>query len=100
MSPTALRELRQIWWWNAERHSNLHADEYVQTIRRATDSLAQDFSAGGSLGAGSGLRYMLVRRKQKGHGHVVVYRFDDKVVDVLHIFHTAQDWRFGVSPRH
>jgi plasmid stabilization system protein ParE len=36
---------------------------------------------------------VLFRRKPKGYGHLVVYRFDDKIVEVLHVFHTAQDWQ-------
>lgn len=39
------------------------------------------------------LWYILIRRRAKGHGHVVVYRFDDQQVSVLYVFHTAQDWQ-------
>ena len=34
-----------------------------------------------------------MRCKAKGHGHVVVYRFDETRIDVLHVFHTAQNWQ-------
>lgn len=39
------------------------------------------------------LRYIIMRCKAKGHGHVVVYRFDETRIDVLHVFHTAQNWQ-------
>jgi plasmid stabilization system protein ParE len=39
------------------------------------------------------LRYLMIRRKAHGYGHVVVYRVTDVSVEVLHVFHTAQDWQ-------
>ena len=38
-------------------------------------------------------RYLVMRRRKKWHGHLAVYRYDDKTIDVLHAFHTAQDWQ-------
>ena len=38
------------------------------------------------------LRYRIVRRRLRGHGHVLVYKFDQNEVRLLHVFHTAQDW--------
>ena len=48
---------------------------------------------GNNLGNRPDLRYVDIRRKPKRHGHIVVYRFDDTRIDVLHVFHTAQDWQ-------
>jgi plasmid stabilization system protein ParE len=39
------------------------------------------------------LRYIEVKRRRSGHGHVVVYSLTDDAVQVVHIFHTAQNWR-------
>jgi plasmid stabilization system protein ParE len=93
VSPTATAELAHIWRWNAACYSPDHADRYVDSLKRVIVGLARTYSLGKSIGIRPDLRYVLIRRKPKGHGHLVIYRFDEKTVDVLHIFHTAQDWQ-------
>ncbi len=91
-SPAAIDELNDIWRWNAERYSLPHADEYLLYLTDSIADLSHDHLAGKTISARPNLRYILVRRRASGHGHVVAYRFDDKEVRILHIFHTAQDW--------
>jgi plasmid stabilization system protein ParE len=55
--------------------------------------LAHRFRQGKVLELRPDLRYFVIRRRSTGHGHVVVYRFDAQQVEVLHVFHTAQDWQ-------
>lgn len=38
------------------------------------------------------MRYVVVRKRSRGHGHVIVYEFDEVAVKVLRIFHTSQNW--------
>jgi plasmid stabilization system protein ParE len=92
-SPTAIDELDEIWQWNAERHGVPHADGYLRYLKENIDALARDYAKGKAVGGRPDLRYILIRRRAKGHGHVAVYQFDDLGVQVLHIFHTAQDWQ-------
>jgi len=40
-----------------------------------------------------GLRRRLVKRRSRGHGHIVFYRVEGFRLEVIHIFHTAQDWQ-------
>jgi toxin ParE1/3/4 len=91
-SPIANDELDGIWRWNAQRYSPIHADTYLRYLEDGIDGLEREYPKGKMVIVRPDLRYIIVRRKAKGHGHVVVYRFDDKRVDVLHVFHTAQDW--------
>jgi plasmid stabilization system protein ParE len=35
----------------------------------------------------------LIRRKSRGHGHIAVYGVDESTVNILHVFHSAQDWQ-------
>lgn len=67
------------------------------SVRRfiEADHLGLDraYSNGKDVATRPDLLYVLVRRKPKGYGHLVVYRVGEKTVDVLHVFHTAQDWQ-------
>jgi plasmid stabilization system protein ParE len=62
-------------------------------LRKAIASLGSEYDKGGLIDADHDLRYLLVRRKKSGHGHILVYRVHAENVDVLHVLHTAQDWR-------
>jgi len=37
-------------------------------------------------------RYRLIR-KGRGHGYVAIYKIVDSTVEVIHYYHTAQDWQ-------
>lgn len=93
VAPEAAAELSDIWCWNAERYSPEHADLYVDFLKQIILGLDRAYSNGKSVTTRPDLRYVLVRRKPKGYGHLVVYRAGEKTVDVLHVFHTAQDWQ-------
>lgn len=92
LSSTAIRELHDVWLWNAAQYSAAHADRYVGYLKSRINDLARQSAKGNVVRTRPDLHYVLIRRKSKGHGHVVVYSFDDTEVNVLHVFHTAQDW--------
>lgn len=91
-SPSAVAELHAIWQWNAERYGLDHADDYLRFIEQRIDRLSYDHAQGGVVHERADLRYITVRRRTRGHGHVIVYRCDDRRVVIAHIFHSAQDW--------
>jgi plasmid stabilization system protein ParE len=91
--PSVLDELHGIWLWNAERYSPAHADAYLAFLKKHIYGLESRYGRGKAVTIRPDLRYITIRRSGRGHGHVTVYRFDDKQVDVLHVFHTAQDWQ-------
>jgi plasmid stabilization system protein ParE len=93
-TPEALIDLNVIWDWNAQKYGNVHADAYIEFLRRETDRLDTEYGRGRIVGAISTLRYRLIRRRKKGYGHVVVYEVKAGVlVRILRYFHTAQDWQ-------
>ena len=93
ISPIAREELDEIWRWNAKEKGVRHADHYLELLDKSVSSLTEKVMLGGkTLEIRPDLRYILIRRRQKGYGHVVVYSIDEAVINVLHIFHTAQDW--------
>jgi plasmid stabilization system protein ParE len=93
VSPTATAELADIWRWNAERYNEAHADEYIDFVKNKLRQLPVLYKLGRPVPDRPGFHYLLLRRRAKGHAHIAVYRFDDNVIDVLHIFHSAQDWQ-------
>src|SRR5580700_10359769 len=91
-SPTAIDDLHGIWRWNALRYNVAHADEYLHYLDDKIEALASGHFRGRSLRTHPDIKYALVRRRARGHGHVVVYRLSEHEIHILHIFHTAQDW--------
>jgi plasmid stabilization system protein ParE len=96
-SPTATDDLDAIWRWNAERYTVSHADAYLRFINDRIATLAENYAKGRRVPSRTDLRYILIKRKSKGHGHIAVYRYDDVEVHVLHLFHTAQDWQNAIG---
>ena len=88
----ALRQLDEIWDWNEQTYGPEHADKYIEFLERHIDALNSEFERGKHVGAMPELRYVLIRRKSRGHGHLAVYKIKEEMVHVLHVFHSAQDW--------
>lgn len=93
VAPEATAEVADIWCWNAERYSPDHADRYIDFLKHIIAGLALSYASGKPVETRRDLRYLLIRRKPKGYGHLIVYRFDEKIVEVVHVFHSAQDWQ-------
>ncbi|MEQ1932482.1 MAG: type II toxin-antitoxin system RelE/ParE family toxin [Fimbriimonadaceae bacterium] len=87
--------LKQIWWYDASHRGLSQANRYEMFLRKRIGLLATDYDRGRPVGADPNLRYQVLKLRSKGDGHVIVYRVDllAKEVDLLHIFHTKQDWR-------
>ena len=92
-STQALRQLDEIADWNEQQYGSEHAAQYIEFLERHIDALANKYELGLKLGSRPDLRYIQIRRRSKGHGHVAVYKINGDRVDVLHVFHTAQNWR-------
>lgn len=88
-----MRELDEIADWKEKTYTSEHAERYVTFIQPRISSLARGWAKGKIVGVRPDLRYIQIQRRAKGHGHVAVYSVDETIVNVLHIFHTAQNWR-------
>jgi len=86
-------ELDEIWQWNADHYGESHANTYLAFVRQQIYGLDERYHRGRAVAGRPDLRYLLIRRKARGYGHVVVYRLTDASVEVLHVFHSAQDWQ-------
>lgn len=98
-SPSALAELEDIWVWNAERYGREQADKYVQFLFESIEKLSSMPLLGSPLSKRRDVRWLLMKWKAKGYGHVAVYVVDEEssVVTIAHIFHTSQQWRRAVK---
>lgn len=96
IAPTALNEISAIWRWNADEYGVSHADRYIDFLTDAIYSLATTHSLGRMVDGRPDLRYIVIKRRSRGHGHVAVYTVDEEHVNLLHVFHTAQDWPSGL----
>ncbi len=97
IAPKASRQLDEIWYWNLERYGRPHADAYRRFLNDSIAKLATHYKEGKDLPSDHGLRYVLLKRRAKVHGHIVVYRIKDSEIRVLHVFHTAQAWQTKLS---
>ncbi len=92
-APLARQDLGVVWDWNEKTYDPGHAARYVDFLQRHIEALGENQSRGRVLESRPELRYILIRQRKRGHGHLAVYRVDEDAVNVLHIFHTAQDWQ-------
>ncbi len=88
----AAASLDTIWLWNADYHSAEHAESYISFLRAHIDRLETEFKRGRPVPTRPEFRFILIKRRQRGHGHVAVYRVVRDEVEILAIFHTSQDW--------
>ena len=92
LSAAALDTLSDIWLWNATHYGSAHADGYVRFLEAAFETLTWAETVGRPVPDRPEYRYLLIKRRAGGHGHVAVFQVDGEQVTVLRIFHTAQDW--------
>jgi len=89
----ARQELDEIWNWNERRYGSEHAARYFRFLRNQIELLSTDYHRGTVLPANPNLRYLVIRRKPRGYGHIAVYEIHERTIVILHVFHTSQDWQ-------
>jgi plasmid stabilization system protein ParE len=95
IAPEAEDDLDEIFRYNIRKRGFLPAESYIKFLRSKIASLAFDYDAGKPVDGRPGLRSILMKgRGRWKHGHVAVYSVDDaeSMVEILHVFHTKQDW--------
>jgi len=92
-TPVARADWIAIWQWNATKYGERRADSYMGFLESEIVRLAGSPHLGLVVPEFPGLRRRLVKRRSRGHGHIVFYRVEGPRLEVIHIFHTAQDWQ-------
>ena len=88
----AIRELEEIGDWNEKTYSRTRAKDYIAFLEQQILTLGRDFEKGRLVRTRPDLRYIMMRLKTGGNAHVAVYSVDEQAVNLLHVFHSAQDW--------
>lgn len=91
LSEEAEAEINEIWVYNAKRYGFDHAEEYVSFLRSRILALATEHGQGRPVSNRPELRQVTMRQGRRGYGHIAIYRVTATTVNVLHVFHTAQD---------
>jgi plasmid stabilization system protein ParE len=92
LAPSAQDEIGEIYRWNIGYYGVDHADRFIEFLIKAIYDIAENPERGLSIDTRPNLRYVVIRRRSRGHGHIAVYTVHGKTVRVLHVFHSAQDW--------
>ena len=92
---SAAHEIKLIHNYNAEHRGARQAERYEQFLRKKIAGLAISYSLGSAVSDDPSMRYVLMKPRTGGDGHIAIYSvdFEAKVVEVLHVFHTKQDWQ-------
>jgi hypothetical protein len=69
-----------------------HATNYLAFLKRAVDALDRNYPKGKPVPGRPHLRYVHTRRRTGGYSHLAVDRVDENAVNVLHVFHSSEDW--------
>jgi plasmid stabilization system protein ParE len=92
-TPSARADWIAIWQWNETEYGESRADSYMAFLEKEIVRLSHSPRLGVDVPEYRGLRRRLVKRRSRGHGHIVFYRVQESHLVVVHIFHTAQDWQ-------
>jgi plasmid stabilization system protein ParE len=91
-SSAASTELHAIWAWNAHRYGVSRANTYLQFVLSEIEKLAETPTLGRDVAEYEGLLRFLIKKRSRGHGHIVFFRVIEDRLEVAHVYHTAQDW--------
>ena len=94
-APAAMTALTRIFDHNAERYGIDRASGYELFLLDRIRDLARDPQSGKTVDTDPSFRYVVIRRRSRGDGHVAAYRIDPVAwrVEIVAIYHTKQDWR-------
>lgn len=92
ITPVAQRDLNQIWNYNCDTYDADHATNYIAFLTKETAKLRTEYLKGKPAPNHPRFRYRVIR-KGRGHGYVAIYKILETTVEVLHFYHTAQDWQ-------
>jgi plasmid stabilization system protein ParE len=88
-------DLIEIYDYNAEHKGVRQADAWDRFLKARINDLAKSHHAGRVVTNSPELKHIVCKKRPKDDGHIVVYEVDlvQKVVIILRIFHTKQDWQ-------
>ena len=91
-SRKAIFEIDKIWSWNEKTYDSIHDSSYVLFLLREAERQCRKKDAGQPVEGHPDWRHLFVRQSNKGHGYIVVFRKTAQLIEILHFYHSAQDW--------
>jgi plasmid stabilization system protein ParE len=79
--------------WNEKFYDRDHAERYLKYLLDEIGVLCRDSKKGQRILALPELHFVLIRRGSSGYGHIIVYRRKVDAIEVLHVFHSSQNWQ-------
>ena len=92
-APGALLELDEIADWTESKFGRERAQQYLSFLLNEISRLSSTPLLGTVLVDRPEYRFLPLRQRGRGHCHVVVYSLGNNLIEILHVFHSAQDWR-------
>lgn len=94
-APAAGAALEGIFDHNAEHRGFSIAESYERFLIGRIRDLARNPMMGKAVAADPTFRYLIMRKRSGGAGHVAAYRVDEDAqrLEIVRIYHTSQDWR-------
>ena len=88
-------DLNEIYDYNAKTKSVRQADTWDRFLKRNIAALAKFYDVGRVITNSPELKHIVCQKRPKADGHILVYEVDlaQKVVTILRVFHTKQDWQ-------
>lgn len=96
LAQEAENELDAILRYNIKKRGLTQALRYLTFLRTKIAGLAVEYDGGNAVEGRPDLCYLLMKQRSGSarDGHIAVYSIYDtySTVEILHIFHTKQDW--------
>ena len=89
----SLNCLREIWNWNAAQYGPDRADSYGLFLEDRADALATNYLRGRKVPNRESYRYIVAKKRSRGHGHLIIYMILESRIEILAFYHTRQDWQ-------
>lgn len=95
ITPRALRDLDEIWEWNAEHYDIDHADAYTSFLLEEASKLGVNYPLAKSVLTAPEFFYSTLpkSRRKQSHHHLAVFQVEEGTVEVLRFYHSRQDWQ-------
>ncbi len=88
-SQAAKADMAEIWVYNADTYGITHANEYEAYLYSRIHTLQINPNSGRPALDRPGYRYLIMKKRARGHGHAAYYRVDGDTIWIVRILHTA-----------
>jgi plasmid stabilization system protein ParE len=93
ISAPAQKDLANIWKWNAKEKSVVAADRYLAFLESRIYRIFDFQTSARPVPTKPEYKYLVLRRRPKSHGHIVIFKTEGINFAVIRVFHTAQNWQ-------